>query len=180
MSKIILYIAISQDGFIADKNGGVDWLPQPDPTDKMDEYGYEELMNRISHIIMGSRSYEQILEFGDWAWGDKITYVFTSKNFTTSREDIFFINESPKTFMKSLEINSSTKNLKDTWLLGGAELVKSFAKEGLIDECVITIIPQLLGEGIKLEIPYADFNLIATKTLSHAIVQQFYEKRNDI
>ncbi len=68
MNKIILYVATSQDGFIADKDGGVGWLPHPseDNVDK-DEFGFKALMDRIAIIIMGSKSYQQILGFGDWA-----------------------------------------------------------------------------------------------------------------
>lgn len=86
--KIILYIVTSLDGFIADKDGGVDWLPQEDP---QDIFGYETLLSRISTIVMGSRSYKQILTFGEWAWADKQTYVFTSQDLTTARSDITFV-----------------------------------------------------------------------------------------
>ncbi len=89
MTKVILYIATSLDGFIADENGDVDWLPHP--SDENDEFGHRSFMKRISIIIMGSRSYQQILSFGDWTWGNKTTYVFTSKALTTDQSDIFFI-----------------------------------------------------------------------------------------
>lgn len=168
MSKIILYIATSQDGFIADKNGGVDWLPHPE--DDADEVGYGALMNRISSIVMGSRSYQQILGFGDWAWGDKTTYVFTSQPLITTRSDIFFVHDDVKEFM-----DKSPKG--DIWLLGGAELVKSFAQERLIDECIITIVPTVLGEGIPLEFLYGDFDLVETKTVLDGIVQKKYLRK---
>jgi dihydrofolate reductase len=61
MNKIILYIATSQDGFIADKNGGVDWLPQPKDDAELEAVGYKDLIARIDTILMGSRSFEQIL-----------------------------------------------------------------------------------------------------------------------
>ena len=79
MNKIILYIATSLDGFIADIHGGVDWLPHPKDDVELETVGYNALMSRIDTILMGSRSYKQILSFGDWGWPDKKTYVFTSK-----------------------------------------------------------------------------------------------------
>ena len=65
MNKIILYITISKDGFIADKNGGVDWLPQPKDDVELEAVGYKDLMERIDTILMGSASYKQIIGFGD-------------------------------------------------------------------------------------------------------------------
>lgn len=175
MGKVVLYIATSQDGFIADKNGGVDWLPQPEELpDPSDEVGYKALMSRISTIVMGSKSYEQIIGFGDWAWGDKETFVFTSQALESPRGDIQFVNEGVKSFVDNLKRQDT---VQDIWLLGGAQLVKSFAKDKLIDECIITIVPKILGEGIKLELPYEDFVLAQKKSCMNQILQQHYVLR---
>jgi dihydrofolate reductase len=171
-NNVILYIAISADGFIARENGDVDWLPQPtDASDDNDEHGYKALMARISIIVMGSKSYQQILGFGDWGWGDKTTYVFTSQPLTTERNDIFFVHDDVKSFMKKIEKGMPGKEI---WLLGGAELIRSFAKEKLIDECVITVIPVNIGTGITLDLPYNEFALKETKNLSHHMTQTIY------
>ena len=145
MPKVILYVAASKDGFIADINGGVDWLPQP--TDGED-CGYQAMLDDIDIIIMGSKSYLQILTFGDWAWAGKKTYVFTSQNLKTDRDDIFFVNRGVKDFMDMVRAQNPSKNI---WLLGGAELVRSFAQDNLIDESIITLIPVNLEIGIKLD-----------------------------
>ena len=175
MGKVILYIATSQDGFIADKNGGIDWLPHPDDvSDASDEFGFQALMQQISTIVMGSRSYEQILGFGDWEWNDKMSYVFTSRPLLTDNPKIAFVHQSAKDFMTTFNDQNKDKNI---WLLGGAELITSFAKDKLIDECVVTVIPKLLEEGIKLDLPYQDFCLMKTKECSDGMVQHFYERR---
>ncbi len=122
MAQIILYIATSQDDFIADKDGGVDWLPQP--TDHDDDFGYKALLNRIGAIVMGSRSYLQILGFGDWAWGDKTTYVFTKKSLVTTRNDVIFVQGAAKEIMAQLKQH----NDQDIWLLGGANLAQCFCE----------------------------------------------------
>jgi len=173
MSKIILYIAMSEDGFIADKEGGVDWLPHPSDDNDM---GYKALLARIKYIFMGSRSYKQILGFGDWAWPDKMTYVFTSKKSFSEKNNILFINENIVDFMGSFALGNSDD---DIWLLGGAELVKSFAKLKLIDECIITVIPTNLHEGIKLEIPLDDFSLLETKDCGEGIYQRVFLKKSE-
>ncbi|MEN8237205.1 MAG: dihydrofolate reductase family protein [Pseudomonadota bacterium] len=174
MSKVILYIATSSDGFVADKNGGVDWLPQA--ADPGDTLGYKALLNRIQIIIMGRRSYEQILGFGDWSWSDKTTYVFTSKPMTTDRENIHFVHDDVPTFMKRFGAENPNQ---DIWLLGGAQLAHSFAQAKLIDECVITIVPTILGAGIKLELPYENFSLAQTKVCCDDLKQKIYRRSVD-
>lgn len=170
MSKVILYIATSSDGFIADKDGGVDWLPHP--ADDTDELGYEALMERTSVIAMGSRSYLQIIGFGDWAWPDKTTYVFTGQPLRSDRGDVHFVGDGVASFMDNLKEQNT-----NVWLLGGAELIKSFASEKKIDECIITVVPTILNEGIKLEFPDKDFSLVQTKICNGGIVQKFYVRK---
>ena len=60
MNKIILYIATSEDGFIADKNGDVDWLPHPKDDNDLEIVGYNKLMQRIDTILMGSRTVNRL------------------------------------------------------------------------------------------------------------------------
>ncbi len=170
--KIILYIATSKDGFIADEQGGVDWLPHPD--DEKDIFGYEKLMSRVSTIIMGRHSYEQILSFGSWAWQDKQTYVFSSKQLTAEQPYIHIIQEKPIGLVARLQQQDPNQAI---WLLGGAEMVKSFSADNLIDEYIITIIPINLGKGIKLVLPYKDFELIHTQKEVSNISQQTYVKK---
>jgi dihydrofolate reductase len=174
MPKVILYVATSFDGFIADQDGGVDWLP-PAEDDPDDIFGYQALLARTSSIAMGSRSYQQILGFGAWAWPDKQSYVFTTKALTTTRTDITFVQDSPTTFITTLENRLADSG--DIWLLGGAQLIKSFAQAALIDECIITIIPTTLKQGIRLELPYADFTLVTDKACPNNIIQKTYMRQ---
>ena len=67
MHKVILYIATSLDGFIADTQGGVDWLPQPKDDAELEVVGFHRLIERIDRIIMGSTSFKKIVGFGAWA-----------------------------------------------------------------------------------------------------------------
>ena len=175
MNKIILYIATSEDGFIADKNGGVDWLPQPKDDMELEAVGYKALMSRIDTIVMGSRSYKQIIGFGDWAWPDKHTYVFSTQVLDVPFPCITVTNDSPLEFMKKIENRSSHK---DIWLLGGAELAKSFAKEGLIDEIMLTIVPQVLGDGIPLGLSFNNFDLSEERRLMDGMVQRLYLRKD--
>lgn len=135
---------------------------------------FKNLLDRIKFIFMGSKSYQQILGFGEWAWKDKTTYVFTSNKSYTDQHHIHFVHDDISTFLESF---NSTHPNDDVWLLGGAELVKSFAELKLIDECIITIIPQSLKEGIKLELSYDNFILKETKDCGGGIRQQIFLKK---
>lgn len=172
--KTILYIATSQDGFIADKDGGVGWL---DPYNNIagEDFGYNAFYESIDGIIIGSRSYEQILGFGDWIWPGKPAFVFTAKSLRVDRPEVALVHEDVATFMDQLQ---STKQHQNLWLLGGAALIKSYATLDLIDECTITIIPIVLGEGIHLTLPYEDFALTETKQYKVGIVQKIYKRRD--
>lgn len=174
MNKIILYIATSLDGFIADINGGVDWLPHPKDNAELEAVGYKDLMERIDTILMGSRSYKQILGFGDWGWPDKHTYVFTSKNLETDKTYISMMHDSPLKFMAKFK---DRKSDKDIWLLGGAQLAQSFAQEDLIDEIILTITPQTLGKGIPLGLIFNKFDLTAEKALTDGMIQKIYLRK---
>jgi dihydrofolate reductase len=174
VNKVILYLAASLDLFIADKNGGVDWLPQPNAEDL---FGFKSLMRRISVIIMGRHSYQQILGFGEWAWPDKHTYVFTSQNLTTELSCVTFIQDNPKAFMEKIKL---THPNADIWLLGGAELAHSFAQNGLIDEVILTLIPVTLGDGIKLQLDCDNFTLSGENYCRDGMIQKIYARKSYI
>jgi dihydrofolate reductase len=70
------------------------------------------------------------------------------------------------------------KSDKDIWLLGGAELAKSFAQESLIDEIILTIVPQTLGTGIPLGLSFEKFDLTNEKSLTDGMVQKIYLRQN--
>ena len=72
MGKIILYIATSLDGYIARENGSVDWLPEHA------ESGYDEFYKTVDTVLMGRKTYEQILTFGAYPYEGKKSYVLTS------------------------------------------------------------------------------------------------------
>lgn len=173
MSKIILYIATSEDGFIADKNGAVDWLPQPKDDHDLEAVGYKKLMQRIDIILMGSQSFKQIIGFGDWGWTNKHTYVFSKQALEAPLSCITITKDSPSHFIKKRREGIENK---DIWLLGGANLAKSFAYEGLIDEVIFTVVPQRLEDGIALGLSLNHFYLANEKQLMDGMRQRTYLK----
>lgn len=137
-------------------------------------FGYKRLMNRIDTIVMGSKSYKQILTFGDWAWPDKHTYVFTSKPMESKLACVKFTDDTPAIFMEKKRRNQVSK---DIWLLGGAMLAQSFAKVNLIDEIILTIIPTKLEQGISLNILLDNFILDNAKPCIDGMIQKLYLRK---
>lgn len=147
MRKVNLFIAMSLDGYIADSKGGVDWLEgQGNDNENIDVYS--EFVKNIDTILMGWNTYHQIvteLSPDQWIYEDFITYVITHNEHTSS-EKIRFINTNPSDLIKRLRKEQG----KDIWICGGANLVQQLISEDLIDCYYITVIPTILGSGIRL------------------------------
>lgn len=147
MRKISLFIAMSLDGYIADSKGGVDWL-NGQGNDEEDIDTYPEFIKTIDTIVMGWNTYHQIvteLSPNEWVYNGATTYVITHKEHISS-EKIRFVNMDPVGLVKRLKGEDG----KDVWICGGADLVQQFVNEDLIDRYHITVIPVLLGSGIRL------------------------------
>lgn len=147
MREICLYIAMSLDGYIADSNGDVGWLKGQGPdTENIDTYS--EFVKGIDTILMGWNTYHQIvteLSPNEWVYSDFITYVITHRKHTSS-DKIRFTDTAPVDLIKNLQKESG----KDIWICGGADLVSQLTNEDLIDCYYVTVIPTLLGSGIRL------------------------------
>lgn len=147
MRKISLFIAMSLDGYIADSKGGVDWLKgQGDDNENIDTYS--EFVKDIDTVLMGRNTYHQIvteLSPTEWVYSDFKTYVITHTEHISS-EKIRFTNVNPIDLLKKLKAEKG----KDIWICGGANLVQQLIYEDFIDQYYISIIPTLLGSGIRL------------------------------
>ena len=147
MRKISLFIAMSLDGYIADSKGGVGWLNGQGIDDENIDT-YSEFVKTIDTILMGWNTYHQVateLSPKEWIYNEFTTYVITH-NERVSSEKIRFVNTNPVDLVKRLK----EENGKDVWVCGGANLVQQLVNEDLIDYYHITVIPTLLGSGIRL------------------------------
>lgn len=141
MRRIILNIASSLDGYIARKDGSVDWLPTGD-----DDFGMKRFMDSVDTVLLGRKTYEQILTFDcDYPYADKKIYVFSKNPRAENKDNVEFVSEIVDFSKKLVELPG-----KDIWLVGGSEIISVFLKEGLIDEVVLSMVPVSLGSGISL------------------------------
>jgi dihydrofolate reductase len=146
MSNIV-YIAQSADGYIADKDGNIEWLgsvPNPEESD----FGWADFLSKIDAIVMGRTTYEKVLNF-DCGWPYPLpVFILSSRENSIPLElkgKIEFISGTPKDITKML----NEKGFENLYIDGGFT-IQSFLKEGLIDEMIITTIPILLGGGVPL------------------------------
>lgn len=176
MRQTVLYIAMSLDGYIADRNGGVEWLTGQDGgVDAGDSY--TEFTKEIDTVVMGWNTYHQVtteLAPGEWVYEEFTSYIFTHRE-PDSTEKIRFVKESPGEFIRSLKRQDG----KDIWICGGADIVQQLMREDLIDRFHISVIPVILGEGIRLfGTMEKDVKLRLVKEESYnGISELIYEKR---
>lgn len=146
MRNAVLFIAVSLDGYIADKNGGVSWLMGHGDEENVD--AYTEFAKGIDTVLMGRNTYDQVVEElspGEWIYKEFTAYVFTGREGRTS-ERIRFTDENPAALLKRLKEEAG----KDIWICGGADLIRQLMREDAIDQYYISVIPVILGDGIRL------------------------------
>ena len=147
MRKVTLFIAVSLDGYIADKNGGVSWLAGQEPNAD-DMVSYHDFIQEIDTVIMGWTTYHQIvteLSPDHWYYQGMQSYVVNHKKIPPA-EDIIFTQETPAKLVKSLRESEG----EGIWICGGANLAQQLIREDLIDTYHLSVIPTILGDGIRL------------------------------
>lgn len=176
MRKIVLFIAMSLDGYIADTSGKVDWLAGQDNDVESDD-SYADFVKSVDTVIMGWTTYHQIVEElspGQWVYDNLQSYVITHRNFM-SDSNVIFVSEDPCTLVNRLK----EKDGKDIWICGGADIVHQLMQNNLIDKYHISIIPTILGNGIRLFDMIdkkIDLRFISSKS-SNGIIELVYQKR---
>lgn len=147
MRKVSLFIAVSLDGYIADVDGKVDWLEGQESTGAESE-SYDNFIKDIDTVIMGWNTYNQIiteLSPDEWVYSGLKTYVITHKEME-SGDEVLFTDKNPVELIKKLKSETG----KGIWICGGASIAQVLIRENLIDRYHITVIPTLLGRGIRL------------------------------
>lgn len=146
MRNCILYIAISLDGYIADRDGRVDWLT--DSGNGEGDESYSRFLEQVDTIVMGWNTYHQIvseLSPGQWPYCGMTCYVITHRALS-STDSIRFVNCRPCKLIRSLK----TRAGRGIWICGGAQIVAPLLASGAIDRYHISVIPMILGGGIPL------------------------------
>lgn len=141
---VILYLAQSLDGFIAEPDGSTAWLGKLNASAADD--AYQRFYASIDTVLMGRKTYQRALRLaGSYPYSDKESYVFSTTLHDTDDPTTVVAGNVPE-FVRKLK----DKKGKDIWLVGGADIFTELLQAGLIDELIITIAPVLLSDGISL------------------------------
>ncbi|WP_068504192.1 dihydrofolate reductase family protein [Paenibacillus kribbensis] len=145
-NEVVLYIAVSLDGYIALPDGSVDWLF--DVKGDGGDNGYADFYDTVGTVLMGRLTYEEVLKLSDdFPYAGKPCYVLT-RSLTEHQQapHVTFTDEVLTRLVPRLQEQSEGA----VWLVGGGQLVQAFMQEGLLDKAIIAIIPKVLGQGIPL------------------------------
>ena len=180
-SRVTVHMAASLDGFIARKDGRVDWLETSDEFaggETLDPQFVAAFLKTIDCYVMGSRTYETALGFEakgfGWAYGEKPTFVLTNRDLPRTRDTVKFHSGDLVQFVNG--------NLRSTfhsiWVVGGGMVCGECLRLGLADEVRYSILPILIGEGIpffgKLDTD-VPLHLMEVKAYKSGMVGLHYE-----
>ncbi len=166
-----LFIAQSLDGYIADDEGGVGWLEQAGGGE---DYGYSEFYSRVGAVALGAATYEQLLSWGTWPYGDVPAWVFTHRQLAVPPDaDVRFTDRPPGEVVAEMDEAAGERNV---WLVGGAGVVAQWIDERLLDELILFVVPLLLGGGVRLfeRTKRTNVELVETKLYPSGFVELRY------
>jgi dihydrofolate reductase len=183
ISRVTIHMAASVDGFIARKDGRVDWLETSDEFadgETLDPDSIETFLKSIDCYVMGSRTYETALGFEakgmGWAYGEKPVFVLTSRKLPSKRDTVEFYSGDLAEF-----VNGRLRaKFPSIWFVGGGSLCGECLRLGLADEIRYSVLPVLIGEGISFferldkDIP---LHLVEVKGYKNGMVALRYEVR---
>lgn len=173
--RTIVYIGTSLDGFIARKDGNIDWLVQFANDQAM--HAYEEFMSRIDAIVIGRGTFEKVLTFPSWPYDKKVFVLSTTIKQVPDviREKVTILSMKPGEVLGHL----SNEGFSGIYIDGG-KVIQEFLKEDLIDELIISTMPILIGSGIPLFGHLNSdlrFKHIRTEVSSNELVRSYYERK---
>jgi len=165
--RFAVFIATSLDGFIARPDGGLDWLDRFHDED----HGYQSFFASVDALVIGRGTYDTVLGFSSWPYAGKRVIVCTSRPANPSRGEELW-SGSPRTLAERLD----REGVRRVYLDGGA-LIRSFLREGLVDELTVDVVPLVLGAGRPLfasGLPEVPLRLLGTTAFPSGLVQLRY------
>ncbi|NKI25493.1 dihydrofolate reductase [Arenibacter sp. 6A1] len=176
MRKLVLYISMSVDGYLATKDDDLSWLSIVEK--EGEDYGYHDFYKDVDTYIVGKTTYDTILKLtgGKLPQAENLDcYVITRQNIA-DKENVTFYNGDIENLIHKLKSEEGKNIVCD----GGGQIVKLLMEKNLIDEYIISVIPVFLGEGKRLFIGGIDtINLkaLSSKSFDTGLVQLHYSKQ---
>lgn len=177
LPKVSVFIATSLDGFIARKDGRIDWLEQANATlPPGEDCGYAAFFDSVDTLVMGRKTFETVLSFDSWPFNNKRVIVLSSKLKAVPERVSGLAAVACAEPMKILS-DLADQGAKHIYLDGGVT-IQRFLMHNLIDEITLTRIPVILGEGVSLFAPVANDVMLRhkkTQTYLNGFIQSTYE-----
>ena len=174
--KVILFIAMSLDGYIATKENSIDFLSMVEL--EGEDYGYADFVKSVDTVIIGRKTFDKVLSMGfEYPHADKDVFIMTR----TERPAIgrFNFHTGDLSLLVQGLKGQAGKNI---YCDGGSEIVNELMKNSLVDEFIISIIPVLLGDGIRLfkdGRPMHELKLVSTRQFTSGLTQLHYMLANN-
>jgi dihydrofolate reductase len=174
-----VFIAVSLDGFIARRDGAIDWLELANQrTIDGEDYGYERFFSSIDALVLGRNAFDKVRTFDPWPYKDKRTVVLSRSMRALPEKTpptVSVTDEAPAALLERLAREGVTHVYVD-----GGVTVQRFLAEGLIHELTVTTIPTLIGEGLPLFGPLARdvvLDLLESRAYPSGFVRSVYRPR---
>lgn len=167
-SDVVTYVAVSLDGYIAEEGGSVGFLDDFGS----EEYDFDGFLAGVGGLVMGSKTYEQILDWG-WPYGDTPALVLTSRDLPILEgADITFASTATAAAVREYAVTIDTR----LWVMGGGQVITDGLDQGAIDTLEIYVIPKVLGTGVPLFTrPLATrLSLVQSRAFSNGVVKLLY------
>ncbi|MCX7987593.1 MAG: dihydrofolate reductase family protein [Bacteroidales bacterium] len=177
MRKLMLFIAMSFDGYIAKPNDDLSFLKTVEK--EGEDYGYDDFIATIDTIIVGRKTFDYVLKevgFSHYDNGQRDIYVITRTEKPAIGRTTFYTGN-----LTELVHRLKSEQGKNIFCDGGAEIIHELLKKDLIDELIISIIPVLLGSGTRLfkdGRPEQQLELLNVKTFDTGLTQLHYKRAN--
>ncbi len=162
---------MSLDGFIARPDGRLDWLAPFEAED----HGYQPFFDAIEAIVVGRRTYDTVLGFEHWPYAGKRCFVLTHRRVPASHGEEFLAGTPPEVVAQV-----ARTGVRRVYVDGGS-VVGAFLAAGLLDDLTISIVPVVLGSGIRLfqgDLPGSPVTLESCRSLPSGVVQLKYLARS--
>jgi dihydrofolate reductase len=145
--KVSIFIGTSLDGFIARENGDIDWLNNINKiATPGEDFGFNSFLESVDIIVMGRKTFEQVITFNDWLYKDIKVIVLTSKDIEIPEKLNKTVTTSNTLSSAQLIKELSNQSINHIYVDGGT-VMRDFLSEGLVDEITVTIVPILIGKG---------------------------------
>jgi dihydrofolate reductase len=165
-----VFIATSLDGFIARRDGGIDWLSIVERPGE--DYGYARFFSDVDALIIGRRTYDVARGFPAWPYAGKRCVVLTHDPPAALHGETFHTG-APAPLLARLH----AEGVRRAYVDGGA-VIRLFLRENLIDDLTLSIVPVLLGDGLPLfdaSVPARNLRLAASRSFPSGLVRLTYE-----